>query len=82
MKKRAILFMLRDILDKIITCFILAIIDIILYLSIAYILSTIGISLINIIFIKWLFIIIFTIYSIRLLVSIWLDYINYIKHFL
>lgn len=49
MKKRAILFMLRDILDKIITYFILAIIDIILYLSITYILSTIGISLINII---------------------------------
>nr|DAR66486.1 MAG TPA: hypothetical protein [Caudoviricetes sp.] len=82
MKKRIILFMFRDILDWIIIYFIVAIIAMILYILIGYILSIINAKPYYIIFIKWEFIIIFIIYSIRLLIDIWLDYMNYFKHLL
>lgn len=82
MKKRTILFMFRDILDWIIIYFIVAIIAMVLYILIAYILSIINAKPYYIIFIKWEFIIIFIIYTIRLFIDIWLDYINYFKHLL
>lgn len=82
MKKHIILFMFRDILDWIIIYFIVAIIAMILYILIGYILSIINAKPYYIFFIKWEFIIIFIIYSIRLLIDIWLDYINYFKHLL
>ena len=73
MKKRT-LFILKNILDSIITYLFLAIIDIILYLSIAYVLSMFNTSLFYTDFIKWVLIVIFSIYTIRLLVDIWVKY--------
>ena len=73
MKKRT-LFILRDILDSIITYLFLSIIDIILYFSIAYVLSMFNTSLFYTDFIKWVLIVIFSIYTIRLLVDIWVKY--------
>lgn len=82
MKKHAILFMFRDILDWIIIYFILAIIAMVLYTLISYILSVINAKPYYIIFIKWEFIIMFIVYTIQLLIDIRLDYIKYYKHLL
>lgn len=72
--KKYKLIILKNILDSIITYLFLAIIDIILYLSIAYVLSMFNTSLFYTDFIKWVLIVIFSIYTIRLLVDIWVKY--------
>lgn len=82
MRKNIKILLIRDILDRIIIYFILTIIDMFLYILINYILSVINTSPFYIDFIKWLIIILFIIYTIKLLIDISLDYINYFKHLL